>query len=165
MAPMIEHLSGYKHRRAYISKEFPDKMKRRTADVKECKVSFLKRIAGELEKTEGLKMYEIEGYIRPSTSHEFPGRKSIPKHYKPYGKYKGSSNWNQGFLSQYEECSAEASFAPAHSYSYQADDGSSSCHLMSNDFATMSALRDSLALHTGSPASGVSEWLGQFSQS
>ncbi|XP_027534975.1 uncharacterized protein LOC113965570 isoform X2 [Neopelma chrysocephalum] len=243
MAPMIEHLSGYKHRRAYISKEFPDKMKRRTTDVKECKVSFLKRIAGELEKTEGLKMYEIEGCIRPSTSppskkkarweddykhendpvrkqkalefletfhitsdseatlvvritqeltealkafcekkaavnyanslrplmsisqDEFPERKSIPKHYKPYGKYKGSSNWSQGFLSQYEECSAEASFAPAHSYSYQTDDGSSSCHLMSNDFAMMSALRDSLALHTGSPASGVSEWLGRFSRS
>ncbi|KAM9285925.1 uncharacterized protein FYN16_014869 [Cariama cristata] len=32
MAPMIEHLSGYKHRRAYISKEFPDKMKRKTTD-------------------------------------------------------------------------------------------------------------------------------------
>nr|XP_013813163.1 PREDICTED: uncharacterized protein LOC106496950 [Apteryx mantelli mantelli] len=68
MAPMIEHLSGYKHRRAYISKEFPDKMKRKTTDVKECKVSFLRRIAGEIEKTEGLKMYKIEGYIRPSTS-------------------------------------------------------------------------------------------------
>ncbi|XP_035754874.1 uncharacterized protein LOC118452780 isoform X3 [Egretta garzetta] len=211
MAPMIEHLSGYKHRRAYISKEFPDKMKRKTTDVKECKVSFLRRIAGELEKTEGLKMYKIEGYIRPSTSPpskkkarweddfkhendpvrkqkalefletfhitsdseatlvvhitqgltealkafcekkaavnytnslrplmsisqgEFPGRKSIPKHYKPYGKSKG--------------------------------DGSSSYGLRPNDFATMSALRDSFALQTRSPASGISEWLRQFSRS
>ncbi|XP_009323204.1 PREDICTED: uncharacterized protein LOC103917739 [Pygoscelis adeliae] len=243
MAPMIEHLSGYKHRRAYISKEYPDKMKRKTTDVKECKVSFLRRIAGELEKTEGLKMYKIEGYIRPSTSPpskkkarweddykrendpvrkqkalefletfhitsdseatlvvhitqeltealkafcekkaavnytnslrplmsisqgEFPGRKSIPKHYKPYGKSKGNSNWNQGFLSQYEECSADASFAPANSYSYQTDDGSSSYGLRSNDFAMMSALRDSFALQTGSPAGGISEWLRLFSRS
>ncbi|XP_075603150.1 uncharacterized protein LOC142600671 [Balearica regulorum gibbericeps] len=243
MAPMIEHLSGYKHRRAYISKEFPDKMKRKTTDVKECKVSFLRRIAGELEKTEGLKMYKIEGYIRPSTSppskkkarweddykhendpvrkqkalefletfhitsdseatlvvhitqeltealkafcekkaavnytsslrplmsisqDEFSGRKSIPKHYKPYGKSRGNSNWNQGVLSQYEECSADGSFVPANSYSYRTDDGSSSYGLRSNDFAMMSALRDSFALQTGSPASGISEWLRQFTRS
>jgi len=36
-------------------------MKRKATDVKECKVSFLKRIAGELEKTEGLKMYKVTG--------------------------------------------------------------------------------------------------------
>ncbi|KFQ06226.1 hypothetical protein N329_12863, partial [Haliaeetus albicilla] len=161
MAPMIEHLSGYKHRRAYISKEFPDKMKKKKTDVRECKVSFFRRIAGELEKTEGLKMYKIEGYVRPSTSR----KKSIPKQYKPYGKSKGNSNWNQGFLSQYEECSAAASFAPANSYTYQTDDGSSSYGLRSNDFAMMSALRDSFALQTGSPASGISEWLRQFSRS
>ncbi|XP_065523885.1 uncharacterized protein LOC136008474 [Lathamus discolor] len=234
MAPMIEHLSGYKHRRAYISKEFPDKMRRKTADVKECKVSFLRRIAGELEKSEGLKMYKIEGCVRPSTSppskkkarweddykhendpvrkqkalkfletfritssseatlvlhiaqeltealkafcekkagvndthslrplmsvsqDEFPGRKSIPKHYKPYGKSKGNSNWNQGVLSQYEECSADAAFASVNSYSYQANNESSSYGLRS------SAPRDSFALQTGSSVSGISEWLRQF---
>lgn len=36
-------------------------MKRKTTDVKECKVSFLRRIAGELEKSEGLKMYKVVG--------------------------------------------------------------------------------------------------------
>ncbi|KAM9023102.1 uncharacterized protein PRD47_002021 isoform 1-T1 [Ara ararauna] len=237
MAPMIEHLSGYKHRRAYISKEFPDKMKRKTADVKECRVSFFRRIAGELEKSEGLKMYKIEGCVRLSTSppskkkarweddykhendpvwkqkalkfletfcitsnseatlvvhitqeltealkafcekkatgndthslrplmsvsqDEFPGRKSIPKHYKPYGKSKGNSNWNQGVLSQCEERSADASFAPAISYSYQADNESSSYELGS------AALRDSFALQTGSSASGIGEWLKQFRRS
>ncbi|XP_065609610.1 uncharacterized protein LOC136059381 [Cyrtonyx montezumae] len=243
MAPMIEHLSGYKHRRAYISKEFPDKMKRKTTDVKECKVSFLKRIAGELEKSEGLKMYKIEGYIRPSTSppskkkarweddrkHEndpflkqkalefletfhitsdseatrvvrvtqeltealksfcekkaavnytnrlrpwmsasrggFPGRKNFSKPYRPYGKYKGNSNWHQGFSSQYEQCAADGSFAPANTHSYWTDDGSSSYGLRPADSAVMSALRDSLALQTGSSAGGMSEWLRQFSQS
>lgn len=243
MAPMIEHLSGYKHRRAYISKEFPEKMKRKATDVKECKVSFLKRIAGELEKTEGLKMYKIEGYIRPSTSppskkkarweddhkHEndpfwkqkalefletfhitsdseatrvvrvtqeltealksfcekkaavnytnrlrplmpmsrggFPARKNFSKPYKPYGKYKGNFNWNQGFFSQHEQCAADNSFAPANSDSYQTDDGSSSYGLRPADSAMMSALRDSLALQTGSSAGGISEWLRQFNQS
>ncbi|KAG6927939.1 hypothetical protein G0U57_008991 [Chelydra serpentina] len=76
MAPMIEHLSGYKHRRAYISKEFPDKMKKNTAGVKEDKVSFLRRIARELEKTEGLKMYKMEGYTRPSISSSSSKKKS-----------------------------------------------------------------------------------------
>ncbi|KFP56331.1 hypothetical protein N322_04713, partial [Cariama cristata] len=147
------------------SKEFPDKMKRKTTDVKECKVSFLRRIAGELEKTEGLKMYKVIGNKCKVSSNEFPGRKSISKHYKPYGKSKGNSNWNQGFLSQYEECSADASFAPVNSYSYQTDDVSSSYGLRSNDFAVMSALRDSFALQTGSPASGLNEWLRQFSRS
>ncbi|KFR16009.1 hypothetical protein N306_00822, partial [Opisthocomus hoazin] len=163
IAPMIEHLSGYKHRRAYISKEFPDKMKRKATDVKECKVSFLKRIAGELEKTEGLKMYKVIG--SKLSQEKFPGRKSIPKHYKPYGKSKGNCYWNQGFLSQYEECSADASFDPADSYSYQTNDGSFSYGLRSNDFAVTSVLRDSLALQTGSPASGNSEWLQQFHRS
>ncbi|KAF1547995.1 hypothetical protein FQV10_0007554, partial [Eudyptes schlegeli] len=160
MAPMIEHLSGYKHRRAYISKEFPDKMKRKTTDVKECKVSFLRRIAGELEKTEGLKMYKVIG------------SKFAPVAFNKLVVlciylfiYSGNSNWNQGFLSQYEECSADASFAPANSYSYQTDDGSSSYGLRSNDFAMMSALRDSFALQTGSPAGGISEWLRLFSRS
>ncbi|OXB57280.1 hypothetical protein ASZ78_000838, partial [Callipepla squamata] len=229
-------------------------MKRKTTDVKECKVSFLKRIAGELEKSEGLKMYKIEGYVRPSTSppskkkarweddhkHEndpfwkqkaleflvrmsndcdknletfritsdseatrvvrvtqeltealksfcekkaavnytnrlrpwmsasrggFPGRRNFSRPYKPYGKYRGNSNWNQGFSSQYEQCAADGSFAPANTHGYRTDDGSSSYGLRPADSAVMSALRDSLALQTGSSAGGMSEWLRQFSQS
>ncbi|XP_010138944.1 PREDICTED: uncharacterized protein LOC104497396 [Buceros rhinoceros silvestris] len=209
MAPMIEHLSGYKHRRAYISKEFPDKMRRKTSEVKECKISFLRRIAAELEKTEGLKMYKIEGYVRPSTSPPSQKKARWEDDYKhendPVRKQKAlefletfhitsdseatlvvritqeltealkafcekraaarNSHWNQGFLSQYEESSADASFAPANSYSYQTDGGSSSCGLRSNDSAMTSALRDSLALQTGSPASGLCEWLRQLSRS
>ncbi|KAF1667276.1 hypothetical protein FQA23_0005775, partial [Aptenodytes patagonicus] len=161
MAPMIEHLSGYKHRRAYISKEFPDKMKRKTTDVKECKVSFLRRIAGELEKTEGLKMYKVIG-----SKCKVSGNVSFISAFMfDLVNFKRNSNWNQGFLSQYEECSADASFAPANSYSYQTDDGSSSYGLRSNDFAMMSALRDSFALQTGSPAGGISEWLRLFNRS
>ncbi|XP_066040958.1 uncharacterized protein [Chamaea fasciata] len=242
VAPMIEHLSGYKHRREYISKEFPDKMRRRPTDIKKCKVSFLRRIAEELEKSEGLKMYQIEGYERPATSSplkkkarleddykhendpvrkqkalefletfhitsdseatlvvhitqelmealkafcekkaadnytdssgplvsvsqdEFPERKSIPEHYGSDGDYKGSSDWNQGFLSQYEEYSEAASFAPVHSHSYQADGGSSSCHLRSDNFAMVSPLRDS-AVDPYSPVSGISEGLRQLRNS
>ncbi|XP_053802748.1 uncharacterized protein LOC128790206 isoform X2 [Vidua chalybeata] len=243
VAPMIEHLSGYKHRREYISKEFPDKMRRKPTDVRECKVSFFRRIAGELEKSEGLKMYQMEGYTRPATSSplkkkarweddykhendpvrkqkaleflesfhitsdseatlvvritqelmealkafcekkaadnhtnssgplmsvpqvEFPEMESIPEHYGPDAEYKGSSDWNQGFLSQYEECSEGASFVPAHSNSYQADNGSSSCHLRSDNFASMSLLRDPPAAEPDTPASGVSEWLRQLRNS
>ncbi|KFO65895.1 hypothetical protein N302_10352, partial [Corvus brachyrhynchos] len=163
MAPMIEHLSGYKHRREYISKEFPDKIRRKPTDVKECKVSFFRRIAGELEKSEGLKMYKVIGSKLPQD--EFPEGKSNPEHYGPDGEYEGSSDWNQGFLSQYEECSEDASFAPAHSNSYQTDDGSSSCHLRSDDFAMVSLLRDSPAVEPDGPVSGISEWLRQLRHS
>ncbi|XP_039911375.1 uncharacterized protein LOC120748723 isoform X2 [Hirundo rustica] len=243
VAPMIEHLSGYKHRREYICKEFPDKMRRRPTDIKKCKISFLRQIAEELEKSEGLKMYQIEGYARPATSSplkekarleddykhendpvrkqkalefletfhitsdseatlvvhitqelvealkafcekkaadnytdslgplvsvpqdEFPESKSVPEHYGPDGEYKGSSDWNQGVLSQYEEYSEDASFAPAHSHSYQADGGSSSCHLRSNDFAMMPPLRDSTAVDPYNPVSGISEGLRQLRNS
>ncbi|XP_062371457.1 uncharacterized protein LOC134058251 isoform X2 [Cinclus cinclus] len=243
VAPMIEHLSGHKHRREYISKEFPDKMRRKPTSGKECKVSFFKRIAGELEKSEGLKMYKIEGYARPTPSsplkkkarweddykhendpvrkqkalefletfhitsdseatlvvhitqelmealkafcekkaadncanslgpqmsvpqNEFPERKSVPEHYGTDGEYKGSSDWNQGFLSQYEECPEDASFAPAHSNSYQADDGSSSCHLRSDNIAMISPLTGSPAVEPDSAVSGVSKWLRQLRNS
>lgn len=73
--------------------------------------------------------------------------------------YSGNSDWNQGVLSQYEECSEDASFAPAHSHSYQADGGSSSSHLRSDDFAMMTPLRDSPAVDPYSPVSAVSEGL------
>ncbi|XP_030121698.2 uncharacterized protein [Taeniopygia guttata] len=243
VAPMIEHLSGYKHRREYISKEFPDKMRRKPTDVREYKVSFFRRLAGELEKSEGLKMYQMEGCTRPATSSplkkkarweddykhendpvrkqkalefletfhitsdseatlvvritqelmealkafcekkaadnytnslgplmslpqdEFPEREGVPEHYGPDVDYKGSSDWNQGFLSQYEEYSEGASFVPAHSNSYQADDGSSSCHLRSDNFASMSLFRHSPAVEPDIPASGVSEWLRQLRNS
>lgn len=79
--------------------------------------------------------------------------------------YSGSSDWNQGFLSQYEECSEDASFAPAHSNSYQADDGSSSCHLRSDNFAMMSPLTDSPGVNPDSAVSGVSKWLKQLRNS
>ncbi|XP_062464934.1 uncharacterized protein LOC134158720 isoform X1 [Pezoporus occidentalis] len=100
--------------------------------------------------------------LRPLMSvsqEEFPGRKSIPNHYEPYGKSKGNSNWNQVVLCQYEECSADASFAPANSYSYQANNESSSYGLRST------VLRDSFGLQTGSSASGISEWLRRFRRS
>ncbi|CAN8184205.1 unnamed protein product [Coccothraustes coccothraustes] len=240
VAPMIEHLSGYKHRREYISKEFPDKMRRKPTDAKVCKVSFFRQLAEELEKSEGLKMYKVIGIIfridlniviffllrwEDDYKHENnPVRKQkalefletfhitsdseatlvvritqelmealkafcekkaadnytnslgpvmsvpqdefpIPEHYGPDVEYKGSSDWNQGFLSQYEEYSEDASSAPAHSDSYQADDGSSSCHLTSDNFASVSLLGVSPAVEPDIPASGVSQWLRQLRNS
>lgn len=79
--------------------------------------------------------------------------------------YSGNSDWNQGFLSQYEECSEDASFAPAQSHSYQADGGSSSCHLRSENFAMVSPLRDPAAVDPYSPVSGITEGLRQFRNS
>ncbi|KAJ1202817.1 hypothetical protein NDU88_006612 [Pleurodeles waltl] len=56
LAPMIEHLNGFRHRRAYISKEFPFLLKAPPGQ-KEDKVQFLRRMAADIERDEGLKMY------------------------------------------------------------------------------------------------------------
>ncbi|XP_044309159.1 uncharacterized protein LOC123035220 isoform X2 [Varanus komodoensis] len=65
MAPMIEHLTGQRHRKTYLLKHHPDKAKRGANKDKEDKVRFLRRRAREIEKTEGLKMYKREGFERP----------------------------------------------------------------------------------------------------
>ncbi|KAL8165778.1 UNVERIFIED_CONTAM: hypothetical protein K2H54_055065, partial [Gekko kuhli] len=68
IVPMIEHLIGQRHRKAYLMKHFPDKGKRNANDPKEDRVRFLRRIAREVEKEEGLKMYKVEGYERPGAT-------------------------------------------------------------------------------------------------
>ncbi|XP_078543863.1 uncharacterized protein LOC144829022 [Lissotriton helveticus] len=59
LAPMIEHLNGFRHRRAYISKEFPFLLKAPPGQ-KEDKVQFLRRMAADIERDEGLKMYRAD---------------------------------------------------------------------------------------------------------
>uniref|UniRef100_A0A6I8NHJ9 C2H2-type domain-containing protein n=1 Tax=Ornithorhynchus anatinus TaxID=9258 RepID=A0A6I8NHJ9_ORNAN len=68
MAPMIEHLSGFKHRKAYITKTFPKMIKTGTPFAKEDRVKYLRQLAQEVEKKEGLKMYMTEDYAKTSTS-------------------------------------------------------------------------------------------------
>ncbi|XP_060103778.1 uncharacterized protein LOC132577996 [Heteronotia binoei] len=59
IVPMIEHLIGQRHRKAYIIKHYPDKGKRKANDPKEDRARFFRRIAREIEKEEGLKMYKV----------------------------------------------------------------------------------------------------------
>ncbi|KAH0627125.1 hypothetical protein JD844_002539 [Phrynosoma platyrhinos] len=66
MAPMIQHLTGQKHRKIYLKKHYPDKVKRNPNEDKEEKIQFFRRIARDVEKIEGLKMYKREGFERPS---------------------------------------------------------------------------------------------------
>ncbi|XP_054846786.1 uncharacterized protein LOC129337249 [Eublepharis macularius] len=66
MVPMIEHLTGQRHRKAYLVKHYPDRGMRKPNEDKEDKAIFLRRVAREVEKEEGLKMYKREGYERPS---------------------------------------------------------------------------------------------------
>ncbi|XP_038627022.1 uncharacterized protein LOC119949368 isoform X2 [Tachyglossus aculeatus] len=68
MAPMIEHLSGFKHRKAYITKTFPKMIKTGTPFAKEDRVKYLRQLAQEVEKKEGLKMYMTEDYAKSGTS-------------------------------------------------------------------------------------------------
>ncbi|XP_008941743.1 PREDICTED: uncharacterized protein LOC103776016 [Merops nubicus] len=149
MAPMIEHLSGYKHRRAYISKEFPDKMKRKTTDVKECKVSFLRRIAGELEKTEGLKMYKIEGYVRPSTSS--PAKKK--------------ARWEDDCKRENDPVRKQKALEFLETFHITSDSEATLIVRITQELTeALKAFCEKKAA-TGSPASGIREWLRLFSQS
>nr|XP_008111162.1 PREDICTED: uncharacterized protein LOC103279173 isoform X2 [Anolis carolinensis] len=66
MSPMIQHLIGKKHRNYYLLKHHPDKAKKTPDDYKEEKSVFLRRVAREVEKTEGLKMYKCEDFERLS---------------------------------------------------------------------------------------------------
>ncbi|XP_019395534.1 PREDICTED: uncharacterized protein LOC109313433 [Crocodylus porosus] len=83
LVPMIGHLSGYKHRRAYVDKEYRDKINKIMPTVKEDKVSFFRRIAREIEKTEGLKMFKTKDYTGPSTSSPSKKKARWENSYKP----------------------------------------------------------------------------------
>lgn len=56
LEPLIEHLNSFEHRKAYIAKEFPFLLKVPPAQ-NEDRVTFLKRMALDIERDEGLKMY------------------------------------------------------------------------------------------------------------
>nr|XP_060637482.1 uncharacterized protein LOC132778493 isoform X1 [Anolis sagrei ordinatus]XP_060637483.1 uncharacterized protein LOC132778493 isoform X1 [Anolis sagrei ordinatus]XP_060637484.1 uncharacterized protein LOC132778493 isoform X1 [Anolis sagrei ordinatus]XP_060637485.1 uncharacterized protein LOC132778493 isoform X1 [Anolis sagrei ordinatus] len=78
LTPMIQHLIGRKHRNYYLQKHHPDKA---TKPPKEDKNVFLRRMAREVEKTEGLKMYKCEGFERPGKSSKQKAR--FAKNQKP----------------------------------------------------------------------------------
>uniref|UniRef100_A0ABM5GQR0 Uncharacterized protein isoform X1 n=2 Tax=Pogona vitticeps TaxID=103695 RepID=A0ABM5GQR0_9SAUR len=66
LVPMIEHVTGQKHRKKYLMKHYPEKVKRNPNESKEEKFWFFKRIAKEVEKIEGLKMYKREIREKPN---------------------------------------------------------------------------------------------------
>ncbi|KAJ6657841.1 hypothetical protein lerEdw1_001891 [Lerista edwardsae] len=61
MVPMIEHLTGQRHRKLYLRKHHPDKVKR---IPNEDKAIYLRRAARHIEKEEGLKNYKCESFER-----------------------------------------------------------------------------------------------------
>ncbi|XP_061446035.1 uncharacterized protein LOC133366676 isoform X2 [Rhineura floridana] len=77
MVPMIEHLTGQRHRKAYLIKHYPDKTKRTANDYNEDKAAFLRKVAREVEKTEGLNMYKREDFERPCISSTTAKKKAL----------------------------------------------------------------------------------------
>ncbi|XP_053323799.1 uncharacterized protein LOC128497661 [Spea bombifrons] len=57
LAPMIEHLTGSRHRKLYLAREYPFVLK---APFNKDLASFMKRMALEIEQEEGIKMYKID---------------------------------------------------------------------------------------------------------
>lgn len=64
LAPIVQHLIGFKHRKAYIGKEFPFLLKT-PPGVKEDRIQFLKRMAQDIEKDEGVKTYKTDPGPKP----------------------------------------------------------------------------------------------------
>ncbi|XP_069075873.1 uncharacterized protein [Pleurodeles waltl] len=56
LEPLIEHLNSFEHRKAYMAKEYPFLLKVPPAE-NEDRVTFLRRMALDIERDEGLKMY------------------------------------------------------------------------------------------------------------
>ncbi|XP_030065745.1 uncharacterized protein LOC115474425 [Microcaecilia unicolor] len=64
LAPIVQHLIGFKHRKAYIGKEFPFLLKT-PPGIKEDRIQFLRRMAQDIEKDEGVKTYKIDPGPKP----------------------------------------------------------------------------------------------------
>ncbi|CAH2283717.1 Hypothetical predicted protein [Pelobates cultripes] len=58
LLPLIEHLTGFRHRRLYVAKEYPYVLKAQFPSKD--RAQFLKRMALEIEREEGTKMYKID---------------------------------------------------------------------------------------------------------
>ncbi|XP_056376827.1 uncharacterized protein LOC130273671 [Hyla sarda] len=57
--PMVEHLAGFRHRKQYLEREYPYVLKAQ-ASSKEEKSPFIRRMALEIEREEGTKMYMVD---------------------------------------------------------------------------------------------------------
>ncbi|KAM4705707.1 uncharacterized protein WCC33_010512 [Rhinophrynus dorsalis] len=65
LEPMLAHLCGFKHRKAFLAKEYPFVLKA-PSSKNEDRAQFFRRMALEIEQEDGLKMYKID----PSTKLE-----------------------------------------------------------------------------------------------
>ncbi|XP_073443913.1 uncharacterized protein [Dendrobates tinctorius] len=64
--PMVEHLAGFGHRKLYLAKEYPYVLKAQSSS-KEDPSKFIRRMALEIEREEGTKMYLVDSSIWPDT--------------------------------------------------------------------------------------------------
>ncbi|XP_073534655.1 uncharacterized protein [Phyllobates terribilis] len=64
--PMVEHLAGFGHRKLYLAKEYPYVLKAQSSS-KEDPSQFIRRMALEIEREEGTKMYLVDSSIWPDT--------------------------------------------------------------------------------------------------
>ncbi|XP_069586635.1 uncharacterized protein [Ranitomeya imitator] len=64
--PMVEHLAGFGHRKLYLAKEYPYVLKAQSS-TKEDPSKFIRRMALEIEREEGTKMYLVDSSIWPDT--------------------------------------------------------------------------------------------------
>ncbi|KAM3928948.1 uncharacterized protein RB166_006785 isoform 2-T3 [Leptodactylus fuscus] len=60
--PMVEHLAGFGHRKHYLAKEYPYVLKAQSSS-KEDQSLFIRRMALEIEREEGTKMYMMDPSI------------------------------------------------------------------------------------------------------
>ncbi|KAM4028353.1 uncharacterized protein ACNLHF_023741 isoform 2-T2 [Anomaloglossus baeobatrachus] len=64
--PMVEHLAGFGHRKLYLAKEYPYVLKAQSNSKEEAS-KFIRRMALEIEREEGTKMYLVDSSIWSET--------------------------------------------------------------------------------------------------
>ncbi|XP_075068960.1 uncharacterized protein LOC142158668 isoform X3 [Mixophyes fleayi] len=63
LVPMVEHLAGFRHRKLYLAREYPYVLKAQSSS-KEDKSQFMRRMALEIEREEGTKMYKVDTAVK-----------------------------------------------------------------------------------------------------
>ncbi|XP_053570360.1 uncharacterized protein LOC128660495 isoform X2 [Bombina bombina] len=75
----LQHLTGYKHRCAYIAKKFPYVLKAPHSGLED-RTEFFRRMAQEIEEEEGIKMYkgDLDQHVVAEPSYPFPCGNGVP---------------------------------------------------------------------------------------
>ncbi|XP_063778915.1 uncharacterized protein LOC134927837 isoform X9 [Pseudophryne corroboree] len=78
VVPMVVHLTGFRHRKLYLAKEYPYVLNANSKSSED-KPQFVRRMAQEIERDEGTKMFKIDNVVRMESNTSASQSKSITR--------------------------------------------------------------------------------------